>query len=190
MRPYQYNSRPTRIVFAALLCGLFVAFFATSLSGAPAGKQAQQDYVSREVGHVLVLLPFYSVFDILQYSVNGDRVILKGAVIHTTLKADAEASVKKIEGVESVDNEIEILPVSAADDQIRRAEFRAIYSTPNLNRYAQSAVLSIHIIVKNGHVSLEGIVDSQGDKDAAGIAANSVPNVFSVTNDLVVQRGR
>ncbi|MGC1830480.1 MAG: BON domain-containing protein [Candidatus Acidiferrales bacterium] len=197
----QYKNKAARFAIAALLAGILLAFSAPAIGSIQPFQPLQQQtpvrpdvrseqYLNREVGHVLALLPFYSVFDILQYSVQGYHVTLKGAVIHPTLKADAEAAVKKIEGVESVDNQIEVLPLSAADDQIRRAEFHAIYSQPNLNRYAQEAVLSIHIIVRNGQVALEGVVDSQGDKEAAGIAANTVPGVFSVTNNLVVQPGR
>ncbi len=189
MHAYQHNRRTARLVFSVLLFGFLLAFCALITAGDQPEKQAQQNYVSREVGHVLALLPFYSVFDILQYTVNGYHVTLKGAVIHAELKPQAEAAVKKVEGVEGVDNQIEVLPVSPLDDQIRSAEFRAIYSQPSLDRYSWQAVRSIHIVVKMGHVDLEGIVDTQADKDAAGIAANSVPGVFSVTNNLVVQPG-
>jgi hyperosmotically inducible protein len=201
MRAFEYKKRAARFTSAALLGGIFLAFSTPAVASLQPFQPLQQQTPSRpntraqqnltrEVGHVLALLQFYSVFDILQYSVNGYHVTLKGAVIHTTLKADAEAAVKKIEGVESVDNQIEILPLSASDDQIRHAAFRAIYSMPNLERYAQESVLSIHIIVRNGQLTLEGVVDGQGDKDAAGIAANTVPGAFSVTNNLVVQPGK
>ncbi len=200
MCAFQYKKNASRFAIAVLLSGLLLAFSAPGMVPTQPREWSQQQSparrntrleqnLSREVGHVLALLPFYSVFDTLQYSIHGYHVTLKGAVIHPTLKSDAEAAVRKVEGVESVDNQIEVLPVSAADDQIRRAEFRAIYSMPNLERYAQAAVLSIHIIVKNGQVTLEGVVDSQEDKDAAGIAANTVPGAFSVTNNLIVQPG-
>ncbi len=145
-----------------------------------------EDSVSREVRHQLVMLPRYSVFDILQYSVNGGHVTLKGAVTTPTLKSDAEAAVKSVEGVESIDNQIEVLPLSPDDNQIRRAVYRAIYSQPTLQIYAEGAVQPIHIIVKNGNVTLEGAVANKTDKDVATIQAKSVPNVFSVTNDLTV----
>lgn len=155
----------------------------------PAERAAHaQDSVTREVRHQLVMLPRYSVFDMLEYSVSGGHVTLKGAVVTPTLKSDAEAAVKSVEGVDSVDNQIEVLPLSPDDDQIRHAEFRAIYSEPSLQRYAEGAVQAIHIIVKNGHVTLEGAVANEGDKDIANIRANGVPNVFSVTNDLVVDK--
>jgi hyperosmotically inducible periplasmic protein len=143
-------------------------------------------YLMREVRHELLLVPWYTVFDNLQYSVNGNEVTLSGQVVQPTVKADAENAVKHIEGVEKVNDQIEVLPTSPFDDQIRRAEYRAIYSQPNLQRYGVGNLQSIHIIVKGGHVTLEGVVDSQQDKDAANIYANGVPNVFSVDNHLVL----
>ena len=145
----------------------------------------QQDLV-REVRHQLVLLPYYSVFDNLSFKVDGGKVTLMGQVVRPTLKSDAENVVKRIDGVTSVVNEIEVLPLSTMDDQLRRALYRAIYSDPSLFRYAQSAVPSIHIIVKNGNVTLEGVADNETDKNVAGLRANGVPNVFSVKNNLVV----
>ena len=132
------------------------------------------------------MLPYYSVFDNLAYKVNGYTVTLEGQVTQPTTKSDAEKSVKKIEGVESVVNNIEVLPLSPMDDGIRRAVYRAIYSQPGLEMYSLRAVPTIHIIVKNGQVTLTGAVANSGDKDRAGIAANGVSGVFSVTNDLQV----
>jgi hyperosmotically inducible protein len=149
-------------------------------------QQAEQSRISREVRHQLVMLPYYSVFDDLGYKVEGNTVTLVGATITPGLKRDAEAAVKHIEGVEQVNDQIQELPPSPMDDQIRRAEFRAIYSTPQLQKYGWYAVQGIHIIVDNGHVTLTGVVDSQADKDLAKLKANSVPNVFSVTDDLQV----
>src|ERR1700737_1269459 len=147
-------------------------------------KSAQN--LAREVRPQLVLLPYYSVFDNLAFRVDGDHVTLEGQVSRPTLKSDAENVVKSIEGVRSVTNNIEVLPTSPMDDQLRRALFQAIYSDPSLSRYAWSAVPSIHIIVQNGNGTLEGVVDNETDKNLAGIRANSVPNVFSVKNNLVV----
>ena len=151
-----------------------------------AGDGVSAVNLAREVRHQLVLLPYYSVFDNLAFRVDGDHVTLEGQVSRPTLKSDAENVVKSIEGVRSVTNNIEVLPTSPMDDQLRRALFQAIYSDPSLSRYAWSAVPSIHIIVKNGNVTLEGVVDNETDKNLAGIRANSVPNVFSVKNNLVV----
>jgi hyperosmotically inducible protein len=111
-----------------------------------------------------------------------------GQVARPTLKSDAENVVKKIEGVEHVKNEIEVLPVSPNDDRIRRAVFRAVYSDPTMERYAIQAVPPIHIIVKNGNVALEGVVATEADKNIAGIRANGVSGVFSVTNNLRVEK--
>ena len=105
-----------------------------------------------------------------------------------TLKSDAENVVKKIEGVEKVKNEIEVLPLSPADDRIRRAEYRAIYGDTVLNRYALQAVPPIHIIVRNGNVTLAGVVATEADKNVAGIRANGVSGVFGVTNNLRVEK--
>ncbi len=146
--------------------------------------------ITREVHHELTMVPWYTVFDILQYSVNGNDVTLSGAVTNPTLKSDAENAVKHIEGVEKVNDQIEVLPVSQMDDQIRRAEYRAIYSQGTLSRYGLGSLQAIHIIVKGGHVTLEGNVDNQADKDAAGIYAKGVPDVFSVTNELMVSGGK
>jgi hyperosmotically inducible periplasmic protein len=143
--------------------------------------------ISREVLHELLMNPYYSVFDNLAYKVEGNTVTLLGSVTQPRVKTDAEAAVKKIEGVDKVNNQIDVLPPSPMDDQIRRATYRAIYGSDGLSRYSMGAVPSIHIIVKNGHVQLVGVVDSEGDKNQAGIKANGVPNVFSVENDLQVQ---
>jgi hyperosmotically inducible protein len=149
-------------------------------------KQREPKSVANEVRHRLVMLPWYSVFDNLAYKVEGDKVTLYGQVTRPTLKSDAEAVVKGIEGVSTVVNNIEVLPPSPMDDQLRRALYRAIYGDPGLSRYSIQAVPSIHIIVKNGNVTLEGAVDSEADKNLAGIRANQVPNVFSVKNNLVI----
>ncbi|MGC2527384.1 MAG: BON domain-containing protein [Candidatus Acidiferrum sp.] len=145
----------------------------------------------REVHHVLVMLPYYSVFDNLAYRVEGDKVILEGQVVRPTLKSDAAAAVKSIEGVSTVVNNIEVLPLSPMDDQLRRAVYRAIYGDTVLSRYGYQAVPSIHIIVKNGNVTLEGVVDSESDKNLANLRASQVPNAFSVKNNLrVVSSGK
>jgi hyperosmotically inducible protein len=143
--------------------------------------------LERQVRQQLVTLPFYSVFDNLAFRVNGSRVELFGQVVTPTLKTDAENAVKRIEGVNDVIDNIEVLPPSPEDDRIRMAEFRAIYGDPTLSRYAHQAVPPIHIIVKNGHVTLEGVVANEMDKNLANLRANSVSGVFSVTNNLRVE---
>lgn len=149
---------------------------------------ANQSALAREVRHQLVMLPYYTIFDDLAFYVNGSNVTLVGAVTNPTLKSDAGNVVKGIEGVTHVDNQIKVLPLSPMDRQIRMAEFRAIYGYPQIgDRYGHQALPSIHIIVENGHVTLEGVVANQADKNLIGIRANGVPNVFSVTNNLRVE---
>ena len=152
------------------------------------GPARMQDRVSREVYHELVMLPQLTIFDNLQYKVDGSKVTLMGQVVNAVLKDSAEKVVKKIEGVESVNNQIEILPASGNDDRIRRDVARALFNDERLFRYSMGSVPPIHIIVKGGHVTLEGVVNSQGDKDAATLRANGVPGVFSVENHLQVQK--
>ncbi len=148
----------------------------------------ESEHISKEVRHELVMLPYYGVFDDLAYRVDGNKVTLFGEVTRPTLKSDAGRVVQKIEGVQSVTNNIEVLPLSPNDDQIRRAVYRAIYSQPGLDMYSLRAVPTIHIVVKNGNVILRGAVANQGDKDRANIAANGVPGVFSVKNELMVDK--
>jgi len=169
----------------ALTTASALAFQKAELASSADRSQAR---ILEEVRHQLVMLPYYSVFDNLAYRVDGGSVTLFGQVTRPTLKDDAERAVKRIEGVERVKNEIEVLPLSPDDDRIRLATFRAIYGDPGLNRYAHQAVPPIHIIVKNGHVTLEGVVATEADKNLAGIRANSVPGVFSVTNNLRVEQ--
>jgi len=152
----------------------------------PSEQSADQGRISREVRHELLMLPYFSVFDDLKYSVQGDTVVLMGDVRNATLKDDAEKAVKKIEGVEHVENRIKVLSPSPNDDQIRRQVLHTLVSTPGLDRYFWSAVPAIHIISDGGHVKLEGVVDSDADRNLAGIKANGVPGVFSVDNDLMV----
>lgn len=163
-----------------------------ALLAAPMCLAAQSDAgrnrLIRQVRHELVMLPYYGVFDNLAYRVEGDKVTLLGQVTRPTLKSAAENVVKDIEGVISVDNQIVVLPLSSNDDRLRMALYRAIYSRPGLDRYALMAVPPIHIIVANGNVSLEGYVASEMDKNLANVTANGVSGVFSVTNNLVVDK--
>jgi hyperosmotically inducible protein len=140
--------------------------------------------MERQVRHELVMLPYYGVFDNLAYRVEGGQVTLMGQVTRPTLKSDSERVVKDIEGVEQVVNNIEVLPTSPNDDRIRIAVYRAIYGHNALYRYGLAAVPSIHIIVKNGNVTLEGVVANEADKNIANLQANGVSGVFGVTNNL------
>jgi hyperosmotically inducible protein len=160
-----------------------LALSATAVAQVPARSTER---ISREVRHELLMLPYLGVFDNLAYKVDGYNVTLMGQVTRPTLKSDAENVVKKIEGVEHVDNQIEVLPPSPNDDRLRLQLYRAIYGFPALQKYALGVQQPIRIIVKNGKVTLEGVVDSEADKNIVNIQANSVPGVFSVTNNLQV----
>src|ERR1019366_3973210 len=145
-----------------------------------------EERINREVRHEILMLPWYGVFDVIGYQVSGYNVTLMGSVVRPVTKSDAENAVKHIEGVQSVNNQIEVLPPSPMDDGLRIRLFRTIYGFPSLEKYDLGTIKPIRIIVKNGHVTLEGVVDSQADKDTAGIRANSVPGIFEVKNNLQV----
>lgn len=149
---------------------------------------ANETRMVKDVRHALLMLPYYGIFDDLGFNINGSTVILQGEVVNPVLKSDAEHSVKRVEGVTNVVNNIEVLPLSPMDEQIRRAAYRAIYGDQVLaTRYGFQALPSIHIIVKNGHIRLEGVVANEMDRNIAGLRANGVPGVFSVQNDLQVE---
>jgi hyperosmotically inducible periplasmic protein len=185
MRIYRELALPVVLGVAAFAIPYSSAFSLQDTAHQRNEGKMQQNLM-REVRHQLLLLPYYSVFDNLMFKVDGDKVTLLGQVVRPTLKSDAESAVKGLEGVSAVDNQIEVLPVSPMDDQLRRAVYRAIYGDTVLSRYGWSALPSIHIIVNNGHVTLEGVVDSESDKNLANLRANAVPNVFSVVNNLTV----
>jgi len=151
----------------------------------PSSVKAEERII-KEVRHELLMLPYVGVFDNLAYKVDGYNVTLIGQVVRPVTKSDAENAVKRIEGVERVDNQIEVLPPSSMDDRLRLRLFRAIYGFPSLQRYALGVQKPIRIVVKNGHVALEGVVDSEADKNLVGIRANSVSGIFSVDNHLQV----
>jgi hyperosmotically inducible protein len=149
---------------------------------------ANESRLVQEVRHQLVRLPYYGVFDDLGFQVNGSTVTLLGQVTQPVLKDDAGRAVKKIEGVTNVVNNIEVLPLSPNDDNIRRGVYRAIYGDPNIStRYGFQALPSIHILVKNGNVRLEGVVANEMDRNIVGIRANGVPGAFHVQNDLKIE---
>ena len=146
------------------------------------------EWLQQKVRHELVMLPYYSVFDHITYKVEGDRVELAGQVHRPTLKSAAARVVQQVEGVSAVTNNIEVLPLSPNDDRIRLGVYRAIYGSNALSRYALQPVPSIHIIVKNGQVTLEGVAANEMDKNIANIRAHSVPGVFSIAQNIVVEK--
>jgi len=171
------------VLFASLLA---IVTLGAAQDTQPSAKS--QERIIREVRHELLMLPYLGVFDDIAYKVDGSTVTLFGQVVRPVLKSDAENAVKRIEGVEKVDNQIEVLPPSSMDDRLRIALFRAIYQYPALQRYELGVQKPIRIIVKNGRVTLEGVVDGEAEKNLVGLRANSVPGIFSVTNNLQVSK--
>lgn len=187
------------LIGSAMLAGFFVVSgFAANNN--PANQSDHNDafmpgpeneaQLAKEVRHKLLMLPYYSIFDDLAFKLNGSVVTLEGACPPEPpwdIRKAAEQAVKKVPGVTQVVNNIKLLPLSPDDWQIRRAMARAIYGSADIGmRYGNQALPSIHIIVDNGHVTLEGVVDNQFDDTLIRTKANSVPNVFSVTDHLVV----
>jgi len=158
-------------------------------SAATAAMGQTNGRIVREVRHELVTLPYYGVFDWLQYEVRGNgEVVLRGQVVRPSTRSDAEGRVKEIDGVTSVTNQIETLPLSPNDDRLRVALYRQIYGYNSpLFRYAHQAVPSIHLIVNRGHATLKGVVANRGDANLAYIRARTVPGLFSVKNELTVE---
>ena len=149
-----------------------------------------ESQLAKQIRHKLLTLPYYTIFDDLAFRIDGSVVTLEGACPPeppNDIKSAAERAVKEVPGVTQVVNNIKLLPLSPMDWQIRRAEARAIYGAPGIGmRYGYQALPSIHIIVDNGHVTLEGVVDNEFDKTLIRTRANTVPNVFSVTDNLRV----
>ena len=177
------NSRMLLIACSILAWGC-LALGQAQRPAAPSARATER--IEKEVRHELLMLPYLGVFDNLAYKVDGYNVTLLGQVTRPTLKSDAEHAVKGIEGVEHVDNQIEVLPVSPMDERLRLRLYRAIYGYAPLQKYALGVIKPIRIIVKGGHVTLEGVVDNEADKNIAGIRANGVSGIFSVTNNLRV----
>jgi hyperosmotically inducible periplasmic protein len=177
------------VILAAILSTTIPAIEAqTTAASKPASvEEKSPTNLAREIHHQLLVLPYYSVFDNINFTLRGRTVTLTGQVVRPTLKANAEAAVKSIEGVTAVSNQIEILPASPDDDDLRRAVYRAIYEDPALAAYGALAIPPIHIIVKNAVVTLEGSVESVSDKSLAAARAGKVANVQSVKNNLVVR---
>jgi hyperosmotically inducible protein len=151
-------------------------------------ERLSQQQLTKKIRKELVTLPFYGVFDNLAYKIEGGTVTLYGQVVRPTTRKDAERRVARLEGVERVINNIEVLPLSSFDDSIRVRTYRTLFRAGGLYRYAMGANPSIHIVVNRGHVTLEGVVASEGDRRLAYAMARSVPGVFSVTNNLRTDR--
>jgi hyperosmotically inducible protein len=165
--------------------GPVVADWGNKIQGMGNSPEAK---IAKEVRHELLMLPYYSLFDDLEYCVQGRTVTLSGSLtsIHSQTKLDAEKAVKRIEGVEKVVNNIKVLPPNPLDEQAREQVYRKLVGAGGLSRYFWEAAPSIHIVVDNLHLTLKGYVDSEGDKNLAGITAKEIPSLFSVENDLQV----
>jgi hyperosmotically inducible protein len=151
------------------------------------GEMVSQELLAREIRHELIALPHYSIFDNLDFRLDGAKVTLSGEITSPSLKTTAESAVKSL-GVTTVADQIESLPVSPTDDELRLQLFRAIYTSPMLEKYAIKAVPPIHIIVKQGHVTLEGTVGSDAEKNEAEVEATAMPGVVSFKNNLRVEK--
>jgi hyperosmotically inducible periplasmic protein len=173
--------------FYRLAIGVFATLLLTIVPAVAMAQGAIDPQLSRRVRRELVTLPYYGVFDNLGYSINGGNVTLYGQVVRPSTRSDAERRVKKINGVTRVVNNIKVLPLSRFDDQIRVATYRSIANMGGLHRYLRGTNPSVHIVVDRGHVTLEGVVSGSGDRTLAYHAANRVPGVFSVRNNLRVE---
>lgn len=174
----------------SFLTAVFASILATAplvSARLPAGATEQERLVEK-VRHELVMLPFYGVFDQMSFSLEGRKVILTGQVTRPVLQSSAVNVVKHIAGVETVENRIEVLPLSPNDDRLRLALYRTIFGQGSLGRYTMGAIPPVRILVKNGNVTLTGVVMNEMDKNLAGLFANQVAGVFSVTNQLVVEK--
>jgi hyperosmotically inducible protein len=175
-----------KLTMALLVIALSVA--SRSVAFGRAGLQSDA-HIVREVRHELATLPYYGVFDWLEFEVRPDKtVVLRGQVVRPTTKSDAEARVKQIDGVAGVVNEIEVLPLSPSDERLRRNLYRAIYGFESpLFRYATQAVPPIHIVVNRGRAVLKGIVANKADANLAYIRARGVPGLFDVKSELKIE---
>jgi hyperosmotically inducible protein len=210
------TSLPFVIATALLVVTISAPAGLAQAAAAPSPTWSQEDTlrIVKDVQKKLGGLTTYSVFDWITFGIQGKTVVLKGYASRPILKDDAGRAVKSIPGVESVDNQIEVLPLSPSDDRIRAAVYNRIYTSPSLSKYNANAgnlrratgpgpniaamaggitqsppigYHAIHIIVKNGNVTLYGVVLNEGDSAIAGMQANSAPGAFSVDNDLIVQ---
>lgn len=175
------------VLVAMLMLATSAAVATPSVSNETDASSQQQ--ISKQVRHELVTLPYYGIFDNLAYKIDGSTVTLLGQVVRPSTSKDAERRVAKIAGVSQVINNIEVLPLSPSDDDLRLQTYRAIFRSAGLYRYSMGTNPSLHIIVNHGHITLEGVVGTTGDKQLAYFAARGVPGAFSVTNNLRAERG-
>ena len=173
-----------------LLTFLTIGLFGISVDSATAqNNNSGGARLDRQIRREILTLPYYGVFDAIGYRMNGGTVTLTGYVVRPTTKRDAEESIRDIDGVRNVVNNIEVLPLSPSDDRIRARLLQTFVNRGgSLYRYFMGANPGIRIIVNRGRVTLEGYVDNRGDANLANILARSVPGTFAVTNNLQVLR--
>ena len=172
-----------------------IAVIAITTSGAFAASPVKNDTpqlsnIEKKVRKELISASWDGVFDTLAFEVNGSTVTLYGQVYRPITRSRAEKFVKGVNGIEQVINKIEVLPLSGFDDRIRGQAVRSVNDTAGLYRYLLGTNPSLRIIVRNGHVTLEGMVSDETDKRLAFFAVNSIPGVFTVTNNLRTERSR
>jgi hyperosmotically inducible periplasmic protein len=179
------EKRMKRKLVVALVTLLSMAVLGVAQDrGQPSARS--QERIIKEVRHELLMLPYFGVFDYIAFKVDGSTVTLLGQVVRPSLKSDSESAIKHIEGVDKVDNQIQVLPPSPTDNSLRMRLYREIYGYSALEKYALGVQKPIRIIVNMGRVTLEGVVDNESDKNLAGLRANTVPGIFSVNNNLQV----
>lgn len=177
--------------FLAVVAWAGTAF--AKLPGASVGQAAkaepkqEESTLALEIRHQLQVLPYYSVFDYIAFTLEGHKVTLTGYVLRPHLRTDAERAIGSIEGVTSVANFIQVLPKSSTDDELRNSVYRAIFEDSVLQRYAVTDVPTIHILVKEGTITLEGSVENENDKKLAASRSSGVSGVTSVSNNLSVR---
>jgi hyperosmotically inducible periplasmic protein len=179
----------SKIAALVLMLGMAVSLTYGAETKTENRKRYQGQSLHKLIRKKLVTLPYYGVFDNLAYRVDRDTVTLYGQVVRPSTRKDAERRIADIEGVARIINKIEVLPLSPFDDRLRVQAYNTVFGTSSLYRYAMGANPSIHIIVNRGHITLEGVVSNKMDKQLAYMAARSVPGAFSVTNNLMVERG-
>ena len=177
-----------RFISRTLMVAVATVGLLTATTLASTSNTVDQKQIEKRVFKEILSLPFYGVFDSISYKVEGDTVTLLGSVRNAINRKSAERRVERIAGVTNVINNIEVLPVSRFDDSIRLRTLRSISRGGSLHRYFLGVNPSIRILVKSGHVTLEGFVRSKGDSNLANILANGVPGSFSVTNKIVVEK--
>jgi hyperosmotically inducible protein len=182
------NMKRASKMLMTLGTGVLTASLMFGAAGAPPDSNSNKDTLEGKVRHELLMLPYFNVFDDLSFRVDNGTVTLFGKVTDPVVKRDAASAIKHLEGVARVENQIEVLPLSPFDNRVRLQTYRAIYGYGPLQRYGLGTQPPIRILVKNGHVTLAGIVATEADRNLAFIRANGVPGVFSVTNDLRIER--